>query len=356
MLSSPHRSPRRLPASSKRTSTGAARWVTTPVLAMTVSGLIGCGNDGSAGRYPPDWPKLERVATQSKQCPDISGNYTVENDADDSAFGSESTFIGRNVAHDAKWPWQSVAISGDATVSLTLTYSRPRPALSGVPMSPDTKKATLLHGTHYTCEDGWLVTPKAELSIRTVSQNAVHRDVQYRGARSVADTTMHFRRDVNGGLVARVQVRDYRVLSVWAETGAGIPYWSDTRTHWAHWPSARMLSATVMAGKATRAEIAQMSRLERESYERENDGGSSMNDAQFQALVRQMIDAGATFVSMRSEMRGYSIAIRVSARGQATRTLENFRESGAFMNVKDHGSVISTGQTEIATISFERRP
>jgi hypothetical protein len=248
----------------------SSRWVITAFLAMMVSGLAGCGNDGSVGRYPADWPKLERVATQSTQCPDISGHYTIENDADDSAFGSESTFIGRNLARDVTWPWQSVAISGDTPVSLTLTYSRTRPALSGVPMPPDTRKATLLHGTHYTCEDGWLVTPKADLSIRTVSQNAIHRDVQYRGARHAADTTMHFRRDVNGGLVARVQVRDYRVLSVWAETGAGIPYWSDVRTHWAHWPSARMRSATIMAGNATRAEVAQMSRLEREEYEREN--------------------------------------------------------------------------------------
>lgn len=53
----------------------------------------------------------------------------------------------------------------------------------------------------------------------------------------------------------------------------------------------------------------------------------SMSDAEFRALVRRMVDAGAKFESMRSEMRGYSITIRVSARGQATRTLENFRES-----------------------------
>ena len=333
----------------------ATRISATIAIAMVIGTVTGCGNDSAGGRYPPDWPKLERVATNGKSCPDITGNYTFENDVDDSAFGSDSTFIGRNVTRDAKWPWQSVAISGDASISLTLTYSRPRPALSGVPMSPDTTKTTLVHGTHYTCDNGWLITPKADLSIRTVSQNAVHRDVQYRGARRVADSAVHFRRDTNGGLVARVEVREYRVLSVWAETGAGIPYWSDARTYWAHWPSARMLSATVLAGKATRAEIAQMSRLEREVYERENDAGTSMSDAEFRALVRRMVDAGAKFESMRSEMRGYSISIRVSARGQVTRTLENFRESDAFTNVRDHGSVTSTGQTEIATISFERR-
>ena len=110
----------------------AARISATIAIATVIGTLTGCGNESAGGRYPPDWPKLERVATNGKNCPDITGNYTFENDVDDSAFGSDSTFIGRNVTRDAKWPWQSVALSGDASVSLTLTYSRPRPALSGV--------------------------------------------------------------------------------------------------------------------------------------------------------------------------------------------------------------------------------
>lgn len=253
---------------------GAARFTGKIAAVAVLMVIAGCGNDSLASRYPADWPKLERVATKGRQCPDISGNYVFENGADDSAFGNDSTFIGRNVKSDSKWPWESVAISGDAAVSISLTYSRPRATLSGLPMSPDTTNVTLLHGTHYTCDEGWLVAQKQEMSIRRLNQNVVHRDVEYRGVRRVADTSTHFRRDTNGGLVARADVRDYRVLSIWAETGAGIPYWSDVRTHWAHWPSARMLSTTVLVGKASREEIAKMSRLEREVYERENDGGS----------------------------------------------------------------------------------
>lgn len=259
---------------------GAARFTGKIAVVAVLMVIAGCGNDSLASRYPADWPKLERVATKGRQCPDISGNYVFENGTDDSAFGNDSTFIGRNVKSDSKWPWESVAISGDAAVSISLTYSRPRPPLPGLPMSPDTTMATLQHGKHYTCDEGWLIAQKQEMTIRTLSQNAIHRDVQYRGVRRVADTSTHFRRDTEGGLVARAKVREYRVLSIWAETGAGIPYWSDVRTYWAHWSSARMLSANVMAGKATQAEITQMNRLEREVYERENDGGSSMNEAQ----------------------------------------------------------------------------
>lgn len=102
----------------------AARFSAAIAMAAVVGTLTGCGNDSAGGRYPPNSPKLERVATNGKSCRH-HWELHLQNDVDDSAFGSNSTFIGRNVTRDAKWPWQSVAISGDASVSLTLTYSRP---------------------------------------------------------------------------------------------------------------------------------------------------------------------------------------------------------------------------------------
>lgn len=341
-----------------------------PIGAIALAALLGgCGADDNAqDRYPVDWPKLTRVASlfsRDKPCPNLSGTYAYSNVGDGSAFALSSTALadGARTRDDA--PWVSMTIAGDAHVALTVTMSRAntRTTTGSTVALSDTN--TLLHGTHYTCKDGWLIGMPRNMSI----------------TRAGRPESAAFRRDVDGGLVARAHIREFRVLSLWAETGAGIPYWSDMRTYWAHWmPNAGTRSPLAM-GRASPSELAAMGRLEREAYLLENGLNTSATPSpagsatsankgakasaprldfeEMRSLVKQRVDRNAVLEDFRHDGMRYVITIRVSARAQIGRTLENFHDEPEFVDVRDDSMGGYNGAkavtADMAKISFRSR-
>jgi hypothetical protein len=332
--------------------------------------LSACGGaDNAQDRYPIDWPKLTNTAglfSREKPCPNLTGTYAYSNVGSGSAFALRSTILadGATERHDA--PWISMTIAGDAHISLTITMSRAVTIAPTANAPAPSKTNTLLHGTNYTCKDGWLVGMPRNMPI----------------GRSDRQESSAFRRDVDGGLVARAQFREFRVLTVWADNNAGIPYWSDMRTYWAHW----MPRSPYAMRRASPTELAQMGKLEREEYllERginastttprsngETAGNSERLSApprratprldfeEARALVKQRVDRNAVLEDFRHDGMRYVITIRVSARAQIGRTLENFQEEPEFVDVRDdtlsgkNGS--ASAAADVAKISFRTR-
>ena len=67
------------------------------------------------------------------------------------------------------------------------------------------------------------------------------------------------------------------------------------------------------------------------------------------------IDSNATLEDVRSEDDRYVLTLRVTARGQVTRTIESLSENAAFTDVQDHGLIASGSQKDIATVSLKLR-
>ena len=323
--------------------------------------LSACGaSDSPQDRYPIDWPKLTHAASlfsREKPCPDLTGTYAYSNVGNGSAFTLSSTALADGARERYDAPWVSMTIAGDPHVALTVTMSRAttRPQTGNAFASSETN--TLLHGTNYTCKDGWLIGMPRNMSI----------------VRSGRQESAEFRRDVEGGLVARAHIREFRVFSLWAETGAGIPYWSDMRTYWAHWSANGATRSPLATGRASQAELAQMGKREREEYLLEHGVNASaaspnlptkrsaprLDFEEMRALVKQRVDRNAVLEDFRHDGMRYVITIRVSARAQIGRTLENFQEEPEFVDVRDDtmsGKNGNTGATaDVAKISFRSR-
>jgi hypothetical protein len=335
--------------------------------------LTGCGSQGD--HYPADWPPLaskSSAASVNKGCPDLRGTYVFEATAvDGTTFGALSTVLGVGVTQTYGAPLTRFTIAGDAASVLTITYSRARSALTGSGTAPESQMATAVYGVDYRCDGGWLVGSKRDMVIKTAHHNSIHRgEVSYRTG-SAGPQAASFRRDVDGALVAYANVRESRVFSLWAETGAGIPYWFDTRTYWARW------TPVYDTGSATKANPATMGRLERQEYELENGVGSyaaavaaakSSTTATTNAtapsvpqtpeatrtMVARYIDRNASLEDVRREGDRYVLTLRVTARGQVTRTIENLSDDATFTDIQDHGIITGGNQTDIATISLRR--
>ncbi len=358
------------------TSTSASACLITLLFAA-------CGGDDGNG-YPSDWPALAtkpRLSLTGRGCPDLKGTYGFDAAAvDGTTFGALSSFLGVGVTQVYNAPLLSFTIAGDAASMLTITFSRAHSALTGPGTAPETQTVTALHGSAYTCDGGWLVSAKQDMVMKTAQHNLIHRnEVSYRTG-SAGPQIASFRRDIEGALVAYSNVREARVFSLWAETGAGIPYWFDTHTYWARWLPVYETPGTVKINPATTG------RLERQAYEQENGIGSyaaavapAKSDAAaavpavpatpatpvaasaapqtleaMRARVARRVDRNASLEAVRREGDRYVLTLRVSARGQVTRTIENLSEDTAFSEIQDHGIVDGGNQPGIATISLRR--
>ena len=220
------------------------------------------------------------------------------------------------------------------------------------------QSVTASHGNAYTCDGGWLAGMQQDLRVTTPHHNT-HGNVgpTYRSG-TMGPQTARVRRDSEGGLVARANVRVPRVFSLWAETGAGLPYWFDTNTYWARW---RPVNDTVEQSKINPATL---SKITRQEYEMENGVGAygappaspkPAAPTDMRAAVARHVDSNATLEDVRRENDRYVITLRVTARGQVTRTMENLSEDTAFADIQDHGIIASGNQKDLATISLKRR-
>ncbi len=319
--------------------------------------LFGCGDSTS---YPPGWPLPSNKLTTGG-CPDITGTYLfgrIDPDYDATTFDVLSTFLGRGVTQLASAPLLSFSVAGNPSTSVSITFSRTSSPRSESGKAAEVQTVTATYGGAYTCDGGWLVGTPQDLHVSTLRHD-LHRGSgpSYRSG-TMGLQRVRVRRDSEGGLVARTSVREPRVFSLWAETGAGIPYWFDTHTYWARWQPINEPAEQSKINPAT------LNKITRQEYEMENGVGAysaapaspkPAAPVDMRNAVARHIDSNATVVDVRREADRYVITLHVTARGQVTRTIENLSADPAFTDLQDHGSIASSNQKDLATLSLKLR-
>lgn len=330
-------------------------------LALVVAPLLlsGCGDstptlrDGVAaiGR----WWSGDRVADGKpvllRGCPDVQGHFSLMAEAERGGqFHLLTTLLAGGVRHDPGHPWRSVRIEGHAGRELLLTYMRPgtgearRDSSAGLPahlryaletpIAPgfDTRSVVLRAGEHYDCKGGWLVPAQGQ-----------------RGAQ--------IRRDHRGDLEGRIEVRSARVISLWAETGAGIPYWFDTTVRSARWEAEGSLATGTDAMAVPPRPSGGVARQEwdltyRGAEQRAPSAGAT-GEPPYDAdsAIRAQIDRNATVESIQREDGRYVVRLRVASRGAVLRSLDSLRTDVHLTDVQDHGVVSGGNRPDLATIS-----
>ena len=294
-------------------------------------------------------------------CPDVQGRYSLSaGPVAGGQFDLLGTYLGHGIHSDPGAPWRSISIEGDAARELRLTAVRRDPRekvptpLSSQPayiryaletpynVALDKRTITLRAGEHYECERGWIIPTRGQP-----------------GA--------HFRRDANGDLEGRLEERTARVISLWAETGAGIPYWFDSKTRWARWASVRASDAEMVAegGSApSQTPPRPAGGIARQEWDLTYGTGklpqvtaATPPSRPFdpQRDIRQRIDRNAEVENIRSEGDRYVISLRVQSRGAVMRTIESLRGDPAVQDVQDHGVVSGGNRPDLATLSVRLR-
>jgi hypothetical protein len=187
----------------------------------------------------PDFPAL----ISETVCPDLSGSFSMQPDA-----GSQGAWNDTSYTHVLQAPATVVSLFDAGSYALTTVFHRDpaefaaaverfrkeRPAeyatwrqqalllfdlMRGVlKVRRDLPFDTLrqlgpvpewgVHGRKGECRDGWWVE------------------------QGNYDTEIAMTRDVRGGLLVRFDKTERKVISLWAETGAGIPYAIHTQSRW----------------------------------------------------------------------------------------------------------------------------
>lgn len=309
-----------------------------PALLLVTTLLIAACGDSKRGAA-----RADPAGSTPRDCIDVRGSYSLAtaSDAGDH-FELASTFLAIDAPRSADKPWQTLGIDGNADTALVLTFARPYrgaapPGDKSVPAyirqameTPATQTvekhtATVQRGVHYECKGGWLVGPP--------------------GA--------SVRREADGDLVGRLEIRQARVIPLWAETGAGIPYWFDTTVRQSRW-------SAVGASAIGRAAPRTMSRLEKQEHDLEYGtaggatAGRAASDAPYDVnkALLALVDRDAIVEKISQEGGRYVVTLRVESRGQVSRTIENLRADAHTQDVQDHGLISGGNQRDIATISL----
>lgn len=217
--------------------------------------LSACGKED---KYPTGWPSLVK-AKFGNGCPDLRGTYEFEEA--DREYGATFTillsFLGAGVKDDYNVPLRSFTVEGDAESMLTVTFARqPKAGTTDWAGFSERQKVTLKRGVAYACDGGWLVgTHKQELLVKQPRPT------------SWGPLIVSLSRDMDGGLVGRAKVRKKLVISLWAETGAGIPYSFETITYWTHWTPTNSTVSTLLPSDVVAPE--KLKRIERQAHDLE---------------------------------------------------------------------------------------
>jgi hypothetical protein len=337
------------------------RYVSTALLIGGAVLLAGCGDPidtfrsakaklsgASASGGGPRMPTVD-----AKACPDVQGTYSLEAPVSPGGqFDLLSTLLGGGLSHRADNPWRGVVIDGNSASMLTLTFARPgkRDNSTGDPSLPayiryaletpqnrpverDTIK--LQAGVHYDCKRGWLVPTGG-------------RDGPW------------VRRAVGGDLEGHLVERTARVIPLWAETGAGIPYWFDSSTRTARWAFTSSTYGGMAAPNSPPPRTAD--RIARQEWELTHGAGASAasgdrGDRPYHTHkeIRALVDRDAAVEKIDYDGKRYVVTLRVESRGQVSRTLENLRADSYMLDVQEHDTVeVGTGRSgvRIATISM----
>lgn len=328
-------------------------------MALAATTLLLAGCEDVLGKKLRAWwfsTAEDRTASSSaiaRVCNDVRGTFSLATPAAQGrSFDIWSTFLAADVRQQRDNPWQTLTIGGNPDTVLELTYARPaksaappgdksvpayiRYALETPQSQPIEKKsATVQRGVHYECKRGWL---------KGIAQSA------------------SIQREHGGDLTGRSEERTARVFSLWAETGAGIPYWFDTTILSARWVAVSPSSAGV-AGPSR-----PMSALEKQEFDLTYGKGSAkdraagtsaraaapISDAPYDVTkeIRAHIDRNASLESIRFEDKRYVVTLRVESRGALLRTLENLRDDRDMQDIQEHGVVSGGTRPDIATISL----
>ena len=170
-------------------------------------------------------------------------------------------------------PLLSLTIAGNVETMLTVTFTRARSALTtDLGSAAERQTVTAQRGVAHACDEGSLVG-MVKQDLRTNDPKHINNDynvVDYRQS-SMGPQIVRMRRDVEGGLVGRTQVRKARGFMWQAGSGKGVPYSFDVSTHWTRWaatvPTPVPVPNDVIAPEKRRS-------IERQVYEQENGVGS----------------------------------------------------------------------------------
>ncbi len=315
--------------------------VLTITILLCVASLCACGDNGGVQRTSSS-SKGALSASAPRDCPDVRGSYSaIDPEKSNTSFTLSETMLGNTLPRQWNNPWRVMTISGNADTALTVTFTRPtksaappgdksvpayiRQALENPADTPLEKHTVnMTRGAQYECNNGWLASLTSE-----------HRT--------------SLRRGEDGELVASRAVKRARVLSLWAETGAGIPYWYDTETQSARW-AATSDSAAYTATLPPRL----VNKFEKQARDLEyGPGGREVSDKPYDVdkELRAMIDRDAIVEAIRYEGGRYTLVLRVESRGQVSRTLENLRANPDVKDAEDLGVVSSAKQRDVAMIS-----
>jgi len=314
-----------------------------------------------------------------RDCPDLRGNYSLTTPVNPvGQFDLVGTFLGGGIGQVPGNPWQTVSIEGNADAALQLTYSRTAasggkadsarrdgpardkqlPAYIQFALETDYSKpldrktVSVTRGAHYECKNGRLL--------------------------AVGSGTTRFWRD-GADLAAELTVRTARVFSLWAETGAGIPYWFDDKTRLARYPSQRAADAAAAAKVPLPA-------LAREEYEQTYGKPAAAAAAEaaaaaaaaaalpapgsvpqptpraappaydINAEVRALVDRNATVENIAFDNGRYVLTLRVESSAPVGRTIENLRGNVFIEDVQDHGTISGGNRAALATLSMRINP
>ncbi len=328
------------------------------VIALIVTAFLLAGCDDSSTTVRSMMTQVARFLSREgkpgasnpspKDCPDVQGHFSLmANAVPGGQFDLLSTFLGSGV-HDTQGnPWRSVSIDGNAAKELKLTFVRPaqhdaktsgsssvpayiRNALETPYNRPADRRIVVVRpGEHYECKSGWLVPTRGQPGAR-------------------------IRREAGGDLEGRLDERTARVFSLWAETGAGIPYWFDSKTRTARWVAVGVEPLLTPPARPSGG-------LAQKEWDLTYGGGpgtatpaTPRDDRPYDAQkeIRALVDRDAVIEKISLEGGRYVLTLRVQSRGQVLRTLENLRGDAWLQDVQDHGTVSGGSRPDIATISM----
>ncbi len=369
-----------------KASLSMAYYLFCSVIVLLISGC------GGQTHYPTDWPALVDKLGLSQlghNCPDMRGIYSYDSRNDEkSAFEISSTVLGSGVDEQSGTHWSTVTITGDAAEKLTLAFEGSRQNPDDKSWTPLKKNISLQRGTQYTCDSGWLVGERQEMSLISVEQSLPRGTERY-PTRQVGVQTARFRRAVDASLVARSDVRETRRFSIWPGT-PGIAYWTDVTPRWARWQN-----FIDVFDEKINSQVRY--RIEREIYEKENgvnavapapsatsakspqevvsappsvppapaatpatlapiasEPVASVSSQDLQAILENMSD-GASLVGVTRQGERIVVRLHITDPVQVASTVARIAEGGNFTDIQHHGTVAGAGKNGIATISMRQR-
>lgn len=182
---------------------------------IAVALVTGCGPLAPSDGYPREWP-APQPSYQASGCPDLAGRYATGDGV------LARTFLHRARLDAPAVDWRSLQIEDTGSGSYRLE-------LHGRTLADGESIRQQLGPVGFRCREGWA---RYELPHGTHDPIARAPEDDRRVERYLL-----MARDRDGNLVAQEVIERVAVISVWAETGAGIPipFTHSSDRQWSRW-------------------------------------------------------------------------------------------------------------------------